>query len=142
MTAENCIILNLCGHEQPLHVPQFASSASRRYQRETEMAPGGRSNYESDRHRLRGRAVCALWVEFGDGLRCIRCVRATMRLVVCGAPHESIGVRRESVRSVDLAVSTAVVWRAESHIAAPCDRVLCSSTGYTIISRFNSLAVV
>ena len=40
MAAENYTILNFYGREQPLDVPQFASSASRREQRETEMAPG------------------------------------------------------------------------------------------------------
>ena len=40
MTAENYIVLNFYGREQPLDVPQIASSASRREQRETETAPG------------------------------------------------------------------------------------------------------
>ena len=40
MAAENYTILNFYGREQPLDVPQVASSASRREQHGTEMAPG------------------------------------------------------------------------------------------------------
>jgi len=101
MAAENYTIFNFYGRrEQPLDVPQVASSASRREQHRAwdRDGAGGRSPV-CDRLRDRVRVVGRV----GDGLRCIRCVRATVRSMVCGGtPHESIGgcVRRESVRSI------------------------------------------
>ena len=100
MAAENYTIFNFYGRrEQPLDVPQVASSASRREKHRAwdRDGAGGRSPV-CDRLRDRVRVVGRV----GDGLRCIRCVRATVRSMVCGTPHESIGgcVRRESVRSI------------------------------------------
>ena len=53
MAAENYIVINFYDREQLLDVPQIASSASRREQRETEMAP--RRSLVCDRVRDRVR---------------------------------------------------------------------------------------
>ena len=62
MAAENYTILNFYGREQPLDVPQFASSASRREQRETETAPG--RSLVCDRLRDRVRVMGRAWGRF------------------------------------------------------------------------------
>ena len=62
MAVDNFITLNFIGREQPLEVPQFASSASRREQRETETAPG--RSLVCDRLRDRVRVMGRVWGRF------------------------------------------------------------------------------